>query len=167
MKALPTGRVPPVGKNRARELARLHLSEETGGVFIGSPRAPSRGQAMRLDHGVRSVRMSANKLSLVGVLIGTMIGGLAASFFAISPLLSQDQQKTLPPPGQPLKVSIEVVNVYAVVEDKKHNLIPSLNKDDFEVTEDNTPQQIRYFSRETDTPLTMGIMVDTSPSQQR
>ena len=122
---------------------------------------------MRLDHGVRSVRMSANKLSLVGVLIGTVIGGLVLFFLAISPLRSQDQQKTPPPPGQPLKVTIEVVNVYAVVEDKKHNLIPNLNKEDFEVTEDNTPQQIRYFSRETDTPLTMGIMVDTSPSQQR
>jgi len=41
MKALPTGKVPPVGKNRVRELARLHLSEETGGLFIYSPRAPT------------------------------------------------------------------------------------------------------------------------------
>src|SRR2546425_836363 len=122
---------------------------------------------MELDHGVRSARMSTAKFCLVGILIGTVIGGLVLFFLTVSPLRSQDQQKTLPPPGQPLKVSIEVVNVYAVVEDKKHNLIPNLNKGDFEVTEDNAPQQIRYFSRETDTPLTMGIMVDTSPSQQR
>src|SRR6266704_3539791 len=100
-RALPY-RYRQLGKNRVRELARLHLSEETGGVFIRSPRAPSRGQAMRLDHGVRSARMSANKLSLVGVLIGTVIGGLVLFFLAISQLRSQDQQKTLPPPGQTL-----------------------------------------------------------------
>jgi VWFA-related protein len=51
------------------------------------------------------------------------------------------------------------------VRDKKQ-LIPNLNKEDFVVTEDGVPQEIRYFSRETDTPLTMGILVDTSGSQQ-
>jgi VWFA-related protein len=66
-----------------------------------------------------------------------------------------------------LKITTEVVNVYAVVEDKKKHLIPDLKKEDFELTEDGKPQEIRYFSRETDTPLTIGIMVDTSPSQGR
>jgi len=73
-----------------------------------------------------------------------------------------------PPPPQAtttLKVRTEVVNIYAVVRDKRR-LIPNLNKEDFEVTEDGVPQEIRYFSRETDTPLTLGIMVDTSGSQQ-
>jgi VWFA-related protein len=66
---------------------------------------------------------------------------------------------------QTLKVRTEVVNIYAVVSDKRR-LIPGLNQEDFEVAEDGTPQEIRYFSRETDTPLTLGIMVDTSGSQQ-
>jgi VWFA-related protein len=66
-----------------------------------------------------------------------------------------------------LKVRTEVVNVLAIVKDKKGHLIPNLNKSDFELTEDGTPQQIRYFSRETDTPLTLGILVDTSGSEQR
>jgi VWFA-related protein len=77
-----------------------------------------------------------------------------------------DQQKLPPPTGQALKVSIEIVNVYAIVRAKKGRLIPNLNKEDFEVTEDNAAQEIRYFSRETDTPLTLGMMIDTSPSQQ-
>ncbi|HEV2491924.1 MAG TPA: VWA domain-containing protein [Terriglobia bacterium] len=77
---------------------------------------------------------------------------------------AQESQK---PTGPTLKVTTEVVNVYAVVEDKHHQLIADLNKDDFELTEDNQPQQITYFSRETDTPLTMGLMIDTSPSQER
>ena len=40
-----------------------------------------------------------------------------------------------------------------------------MKKEDFELEEDGKPQEIRYFSRETDTPLTLGMMVDTSPSQ--
>lgn len=81
--------------------------------------------------------------------------------------LRASAQEPQQPTGPTLKVTTEVVNVYAVVEDKHHRLIPDLNKDDFELTEDNQPQQITYFSRETDTPLTMGLMVDTSPSQER
>lgn len=79
---------------------------------------------------------------------------------------AQEQQQ-LPAPGGTLKVNIEVVNVYAVVRQKNGRLIPDLNKDDFQLEEDREPQVIRYFSRETDTPLTMGILVDTSPSQGR
>ncbi len=83
------------------------------------------------------------------------------------PLWPQATVPQNPPPqaAPTLKVRTEVVNIYAVVRDKKR-LIPNLNKEDFEVTEDGVPQEIRYFSRETDTPLTLGIMVDTSGSQQ-
>jgi VWFA-related protein len=69
--------------------------------------------------------------------------------------------------GQPLKVTTEVVNVYAVVRDKHGRLISNLTRDDFKIKEDNIPQTITYFSRETDTPLTLAILVDTSPSQER
>jgi len=78
------------------------------------------------------------------------------------------QQGQEPPAaGGTLKVTTEVVSVYAVVREKNGRLIPDLNKDDFLLQEDRTPQEIRYFSRETDTPLTLGILVDTSPSQER
>ena len=53
------------------------------------------------------------------------------------------------------------------MREKNGHLISDLNKEDFTLEEDQTPQVIRYFSRETDTPLTMGILVDTSPSQGR
>jgi len=69
--------------------------------------------------------------------------------------------------GPTLKVTTEVVNVYAVVRTNHGQLVPDLNKNDFEIKEDNVPQKITYFTRETDTPLTMAIMVDTSPSQER
>jgi VWFA-related protein len=77
-----------------------------------------------------------------------------------------NQESAPPTASQTLRVSTDVVNVYAIVREKKRP-IADLNREDFELTEDNVPQQIRYFSRETDTPLTLGMMIDTSPSQQR
>ncbi len=77
------------------------------------------------------------------------------------------QEKPALPTGPTLKVATNVVNVYAVAKDRKGHLISNLNKADFEITDNKVPQEIRYFSRETDTPLTLGIMVDTSPSQER
>jgi VWFA-related protein len=64
-----------------------------------------------------------------------------------------------------MRVSTVVVNVYAIVEDKKGRLASGLSKHDFIVTEDNVPQETEYFSRETDSALTLGIVVDTSASQ--
>jgi len=60
---------------------------------------------------------------------------------------------------------VKVVNVLATVRNKTGALIGSLGKDDFLLTEEGRPQTIRYFSRETNLPLTLGLMVDTSGSQ--
>ena len=86
---------------------------------------------------------------------------LAASFAA-----AQETQET-PAPGTTLKVTSSVVSVYAVARGKNGRLIPDLTKDDFQLEEDQHPQVIKYFSKATDTPLTMGILVDTSPSQEQ
>lgn len=95
--------------------------------------------------------------------------GVACCFVAcFLPSRARSQQE--PSPAQStttLKVSTEVVNVLAIVKDKKGKLISDLDKSDFLLKEDGKPQRIRYFSRETDTPLTMGILVDTSGSEQR
>lgn len=88
---------------------------------------------------------------------------------AVLPFQSPDAQPAAQTPvnqAPTLKVSVNVVNVYTVVRDHKR-LVPDLNKDAFEVTEDNVPQEIKYFSKQTDTPLTLVLAVDTSPSQER
>ena len=64
-------------------------------------------------------------------------------------------------------VGLKLVNVLATVRNKTGALIGDLGKDDFLLAEDGRPQSIRHFSRETDLPLTLGLMVDTSGSQQR
>src|SRR5579863_854024 len=62
---------------------------------------------------------------------------------------------------------VKVVNVLATVRTKKNEIVRDLTKDDFVLTENGRPQTIRYFSKETDLPLTVGLMVDTSMSQQK
>ncbi len=73
-------------------------------------------------------------------------------------------------PGQQVPTfhsDVNVVNVLATVRDKHRKIVNSLTKDDFILEEDGKPQTIRYFSRETDLPLTLGLLVDTSFSQVR
>jgi VWFA-related protein len=69
-------------------------------------------------------------------------------------------------PAETLKVNVNVVNVFFSVKDKHGALIPGLLKDDFQIFEDGKPQTIKYFSTESDQPLTLGILVDTSGSQK-
>ena len=66
-----------------------------------------------------------------------------------------------------LKVNVNVVQLFFNVKDKKGGLIPSLTKDDFQVLEDSKPQTIKYFTAESNLPLTLGILIDSSGSQQR
>ena len=72
-------------------------------------------------------------------------------------------------PQQPPKFStgIRVVNVFATVRDKKGQIVRGLTKEDFTLEEDGRPQTIRYFSQESNLPLTLGLLVDTSLSERR
>lgn len=60
---------------------------------------------------------------------------------------------------------VKVVNVLATVRDKSGAIVRDLNQDQFQIFEDGRVQKIRYFSRESDLPLTIGLLVDTSLSQ--
>jgi VWFA-related protein len=70
-------------------------------------------------------------------------------------------------PVTTMSVQVKVVNVFATARDKHGKIVNGLNKDNFTLTEDGRPQVIRYFARETDIPLTLGLLVDTSMSQRR
>jgi VWFA-related protein len=83
-----------------------------------------------------------------------------ASILMIGRWLRAQQESTL-------SVDVRVVNLLATVRNKQGQIIHDLNKDDFALEEDGRPQTIRYFSRETDLSLTLGLLVDTSLSQRR
>jgi len=61
--------------------------------------------------------------------------------------------------------SVDVVTLLATVRNRDGRIVNDLNQDDFVLEEDGRPQTIRYFSRESNVPLTLGLLVDTSRSQ--
>jgi VWFA-related protein len=83
---------------------------------------------------------------------------LLLAFFVAAALGQQDAVFTS---------GVDVVNVVATVRDRHGRLVNDLTQDDFVLKEDGKPQTIRYFSRQADLPLTVGVLVDTSLSQRR
>jgi VWFA-related protein len=85
--------------------------------------------------------------------------------------VAQEAKPTTPPApsqtaatSQIYKVRVELVNVLMTVTDKKNRTVIDMTKDDFKVFEGGQLQAIRYFSRETDLPLRIAILIDTSNS---
>jgi VWFA-related protein len=76
-----------------------------------------------------------------------------------------------PPPDQTpvatFKLNVNLVDVFFTVKDKNGELVPHLTKNDCTVEEDKAPQTLKNFVAETSQPLTLGILLDTSGSQQR
>jgi VWFA-related protein len=62
---------------------------------------------------------------------------------------------------------VKVVNLLATVRSKDGAYVHDLGKDDFLLSEDGRPQTIRYFARQSDLPLKLGLLVDTSASQEK
>jgi VWFA-related protein len=75
----------------------------------------------------------------------------------------QDQDQS----AATLKVNVNVVQLFFNVKDKRGALIPNLTKSDFQILEDGKPQTIKYFAAESNLPLTLGILIDSSGSQAR
>jgi VWFA-related protein len=75
----------------------------------------------------------------------------------------QDQDQS----AETLKVNVNVVQLFFNVKDKKGGLIPSLTRNDFQLLEDGKPQTVKYFTAESNLPLTLGILIDSSGSQAR
>ena len=63
------------------------------------------------------------------------------------------------------KLEVNLVNLFFSVKDKNGELVPHLTKDDCTVAEDKVPQKLKNFVAETNQPLTLGILLDTSGSQ--
>jgi VWFA-related protein len=83
-----------------------------------------------------------------------------------SPDQKQDQsQQDSQEPVATFKARTNVVSLFFNVKDKHGALIPNLTKDDFDIAEDSKPQTIKYFTAESNLPLTLGILIDSSGSQ--
>lgn len=72
----------------------------------------------------------------------------------------QDDQATF-------KVDVNVVNLLATLRDAKGRIVKNFRKEDYLLDEEGVRLEIRYFSRPTNSPLTIGLLIDTSLSQYR
>lgn len=93
------------------------------------------------------------------------------AFFSLAaaPLLAQ-APKPVPPVSEDddvIRVDVQLVNTLFSVRDKSGGLVAKLTKDDFEVFEDGQKQTIERLTSETDLPLTLGLLIDVSRSQER
>lgn len=104
-------------------------------------------------------------LFILGIVVG-----LPAANGQKSPAPSSQTQKRIEDQDQSavtLKIKVNLVQLFFNVKNKKGMLIPNLTKDDFEILEDGKPQTIKYFAAESNLPLTLGILIDSSASQER
>jgi Ca-activated chloride channel family protein len=107
-------------------------------------------------------------LLLIAVLLGTVLVDA-----------QQQQPSPSPPPAPPansqaqdapqrsqttIPVRVNLVDVLFTVLNRRNKLVSDLDKPDFKVFDDNVPQDIRYFSKQNDLPLRIGMLLDTSNS---
>jgi VWFA-related protein len=69
-------------------------------------------------------------------------------------------------PQQTIKAQTSLVNLFVTVRGDHNAVITNLTKDDFHIFEDNTEQKIAFFSSDVNMPITLGLMLDTSGSEQ-
>src|SRR5580658_3113006 len=99
---------------------------------------------------------------------------LLFTFGAVTTDRAQQQPAPPPPPQEQAPTNetnqtrivqtVNLVDVLFTVLNRRNKLVPDLEKDDFKVFDDAKPQSIRYFSKQTDLPLRIGLLMDTSNS---
>lgn len=92
-----------------------------------------------------------------------LVFAVSAALLAQTPPQQSKPAEDAPPT---IKVDVDVVNLLASVRDKRGGLVANLEKRDFTILEDGKPQEIKYFTKESDLPLTIGLLVDVSGSQR-
>ncbi len=90
-----------------------------------------------------------------------LVAAVAASL--CMPAMPQEPQESQ---GPGLKRTVNLVNLFATVRDKNKRIIGDLKQEDFKVFEDGQEQKIAFFSKEVTQPITLGLLIDTSGSEQ-
>ena len=100
-------------------------------------------------------------LCVVALASALLWGPLAATTGAQSSSAPQQDSQ------HPIRVQVNVVNLFATVRDKhSKQIVSDLEQSDFKVNEDGAEQKIAFFSRDSKLPITLGLLIDTSGSEQ-
>lgn len=84
----------------------------------------------------------------------------------VSALAASAPAQEPPQQGPVIKTEVSLVNLFATVRDKKKHIITGLKKEDFRVFENDQEQKVAFFSSESALPITMGLLIDTSRSEE-
>jgi len=87
-------------------------------------------------------------------------------FSLLLPALPKAQEPKAPAQAPAIKAEVNLVNLFATVRDKNKRIVTDLKQDDFKVTEDGHEEKISFFSKEMALPITLGLLLDTSGSEQ-
>lgn len=86
--------------------------------------------------------------------------GLATAAMAQQPAQEPAQQ------APTIKAEVSLVNIFATVRDKQKHIVPNLKQEDFRIFENDQEQKVAFFSAEKTLPITLGLLIDTSGSEQ-
>jgi VWFA-related protein len=121
-----------------------------------------------------TMRRILSAISLAAILLVLPFADRAQQSSPASPETKQQAPATTQAPAtkqeptqrndQTIIKEVSLVDVLFTVLNRRNKLVPDLEKGDFKVLDDNKPQEIRYFSRQTDLPLRIGMLLDTSNS---
>ena len=91
---------------------------------------------------------------------------LCAALALSMPALPQGQTQNQGQAPPVIKSEVTLVNLFATVRDKNKHVITDLKQDDFKIFEDNHEEKVAFFSKDMALPITLGLMLDTSGSEQ-
>ena len=111
---------------------------------------------------MRSINKVVTQCAAAGVVWALAAG--AAAQEAAQQAAQQSAQSDQQTPT--IKTEVGLVNIFATVRDKKKQIIPSLKKEDFRIFENEQEQKIAFFTAEKMLPITLGLLIDTSGSEQ-
>jgi Ca-activated chloride channel family protein len=101
-------------------------------------------------------------LSILLICVLALFSALSASLILGTP----QEKRDIPESEATLKVNVDLVNVILTVTEGNGRIVPGLNREDFLVEEDGRKQEVSHFAREVTLPLTLALLIDTSPSVQ-
>lgn len=144
----PGGRSPGGPEGRGRSFHRPSLPwGRLSPIILATRRTIETGKKMKLSSTLQALAAAL---------------GLA---FLWAPALSGPA----PPPQQEqttLRIDVDLVNVLCTVQTRQGQFVTELEQQDFRIEEDGVTQSVTYFAKEVNRPLTLGVLVDTSPSVQ-
>src|SRR6266704_5578222 len=120
-------------------------------------------RSLMSNSSARCYNYSAKSMRILS--LSLLLLALAGSATAQRPQQQQTQPGQPSPPGdQTISVNVDLVNILYTVADKRGKFVTNLKKEDFRVFEDEKPKAVTNFRSETDLPLTIALLVDTSGS---